>query len=121
MKHVIASLTIGACLLLPSAGLVLAADPHSSNPSTVSGPGKGQPGSSAGVSCTVSANALQVPGGSGTASNPSGTNGSPFNQAIAKTYAGNPGSPTTAPGSPASSRAVSQYDGACLQVSTAVP
>ena len=105
MKHVIASLTIGACLLLPSAGVALAT---------------GQPGSSAGVACTVSANALQTPGNSGSASNPGGTNGSPFNQAIAKIYAGNPGSPTTSNGH-ASSNAVSQYDVACLQVSKQVP
>jgi hypothetical protein len=28
MKHVVASLTIGACLLLSSAGVVFAVDPH---------------------------------------------------------------------------------------------
>ena len=38
-------------------------------------------------------------------------------QAIAKEYAGNPGSPTTSNGH-ASANAVSQYDVACLQVST---
>ena len=34
MKHVVASLTIGACLLLSSAGVVFAANPHG-------GPAKG--------------------------------------------------------------------------------
>jgi hypothetical protein len=105
MKHMLASLTIGTCLLLPSAGVVFAT---------------GQPGSSAGVACTVSANAVQTPGNSGSATNPGGTNGSPFNQAIAKVYAGNPGSPTTSNGQ-ASANAVSQYDVACLQVTTQVP
>src|SRR5258708_2972096 len=105
MKHVLASLTIGACLLLPSVGVVFAT---------------GQPGASAGVQCTISANALQTPGNSGSATNPAGTNGSPFNQAIAKTYAGNPGSPTTSNGH-ASPNAVSQYDVACLRVTTQVP
>jgi hypothetical protein len=28
MKHVIASITIGVCLLFPSAGVVFATDPH---------------------------------------------------------------------------------------------
>jgi hypothetical protein len=105
MNHVIASLTAGACLLLSSAGVAFAT---------------GQPGSSAGVECTVSANALQTPGNAGSASNPAGTNGSPFNQEIAKTYAGNPGSPTVTNGH-ASPNAVSQYDIACLQVSKQMP
>jgi hypothetical protein len=115
MKHVVASLTIGACLLLPSAGVVLAANRHLSNPSTVSGTGKGQPGSNHGTSCNTGS-VGPGPGGSVSASNPSGTNGSPFNQAIAKTYAGNPGNPT-GPGGTANANpaAVSQYDVACFQ------
>ena len=45
MKHTVASLTIGACLLLPSSGVVLAANLHTNaNPSTVGGTGKGQVG-----------------------------------------------------------------------------
>jgi len=104
MKHVIASLIVGACVL-PSSGVAFAT---------------GQPGSTAGVACAVSANALLTPGKSGSATNPSGTNGSPFNQSVAKTYAGNPGSPTTTNGH-ASSNAVSQYDVACLQVSKQMP
>jgi hypothetical protein len=105
MRHFIALFAIGAGVLLPSSGPVFAT---------------GQPGTTAGVACAVSPNALQTPGGSGSATNPAGTNGSPFNQAIAKTYAGNPGSPTTSNGN-ASSNAVSQYDVACLQVSKQVP
>ena len=104
MKH-IALLAMGAGLALASTG------PASAT---------GQPGSSAGVSCAVSPNALQTPGKAGSASNPSGTNGSPFIQSIAKTYAGNPGSPTTSNGY-ASPNAVSRYDVACLHVSTQVP
>jgi hypothetical protein len=101
MKHAKAPVALGTCILLASAGIALAT---------------GQPGSSAGVSCTVSANALQTPGSAGSAGNPSGTSGSPFNQAIAKEYAGNPGSPTTSNGH-ASPNAVSQYDVACKNVS----
>jgi hypothetical protein len=105
MRRIIALITISASFVVPSSDLVFAT---------------GQPGATAGVACAVTPNALQTPGNSGSATNPSGTNGSPFNQSIAKTYAGNPGSPTTSNGH-ASSNAVSQYDVACLQVSTQVP
>jgi hypothetical protein len=105
MKYAKAALALGTCILFASAGVALAT---------------GQPGSSAGVSCTVSLNALQTPGNAGSATNPSGTNGSPFNQAIAKEYAGNLGSPTTSNGH-ASPNAVSQYDVACKNVSSQVP
>ena len=110
MKHALGAISIGACLLLASAGAALAT---------------GQPGSSAGVSCTHSPGATLTPGMAGSAGNPTGTNGSPFNQAIAKVYAGNPGSPT-APGTPeynghASPNAVSQYDVACLNFTTHQP
>jgi len=44
MKRMTASLAIGACLLLASAGVALAEDPH---PSTTSG--TGQPGSNNGI------------------------------------------------------------------------
>jgi hypothetical protein len=105
MKRVISYLTIAPCLLLLSTGAGLAT---------------GQPGAGAGVQCTVSANALQTPGNSGSATNPAGTNGSPFNQAIAKEYAGNAGNPTTSNGH-ASANAVSQYDVACKNVSSQLP
>ena len=108
MKHVIASLIIGACLLLPSAGVVLAANPH---PSTTSG--TAQPGSNNGISC----------GGTNATSAPSGAangNGSPFNPTPTTpngiTYAGNSGNPTAQPGGVGNPlHAVSQYDVACFQ------
>ncbi len=94
MKHVIGSLTVGTCLLLSSPGVVFA----------------GQPGASAGVTCGS-------PGATVTPGNAVSANGSPFNPNVAKTYAGNLGSPTN-PDSPnanghASPNAVSQYDIAC--------
>jgi hypothetical protein len=79
----------------------------------------GQPGSSAGVQCGFGS-ATSTPGAAGSASNPTGSNGSPFNQAVAKTYAGNPGNPTTSNGH-ASANAVSQYDIACQNVTNQVP
>jgi hypothetical protein len=105
MKHIMASLTIGACLLLPSAGVALAADPH---PFTT---GTGQPGSNNGISCG-GANATSAPSVNG--------NGSPFNPTPTKpngiTYAGNTGNPTAQPGGVGNPlHAVSQYDVACFQ------
>jgi hypothetical protein len=103
MKHALASLTIGACLLLPSASVVFAT---------------GQPGTSAGINCAT-ASAPMTPGHA--AASP----GAPFNEPSAtssggkagKVYAGSrPGAPATA-----SPNAVSQYDVACLQVTTHVP
>ncbi len=97
MKHVIGSLTVGTCLLLSSPAVVLAT---------------GQPGASANPPVTCGS-----PGATVTPGNAAGANGSPFNSNIAKTYAGNLGSPTN-PASPnanghASPNAVSQYDIAC--------
>jgi hypothetical protein len=103
MKHVLASLTIGAFLLLPSAGSVFAT---------------GQPGTSAGNNCGFGS-ATMTPGHA--AASP----GAPFNEPVAgssggkagKVYAGSrTGAPATASGN-----AVSQYDVACLQVTTQVP
>ena len=99
MKHALASLTIGACLLLPSASVVFAA---------------GQPG----ASC-LSAGATMTPGSA--AASP----GSPFNEPgtlAPDCQVGRParsmrGTGTNAP-STASANAVSQYDVACLQVTT---
>jgi hypothetical protein len=102
MKHLIASLTVSACLLMPA--VVLAADPHLFTGT------QGQPGSNNGVSCNTGPIG-PGPGGSVTA------NGSPFNPKVAKKYAGNPGSPT-APGGTANANtahAVAQYDVACFQ------
>jgi hypothetical protein len=104
MKHVVASLTIGACLLLSSAGVVFADNPH-------------PPGTS-GQLGTTGQGLSQVPGvascgGSqpsplGQANNPD--NNSPF-PAMGKTpspnYAGTSGSQSNP-------HANSQYDNACL-------
>lgn len=102
MKHAFASLTIGICLMLSPTGSAFAT---------------GQPGASSGVACGVTPNALVTPGHAANAANPAGTNGSPFNQSVAKQYAGNPGNPTTSNGH-ASANAVSQYDVACRNATT---
>src|SRR5262245_5514491 len=89
MKHVIASLTIGACLLLPSAGVVFAADihggpvgPHPGGIGQVPGATNGQPGTGgAGASCGA-AGATPPPGQAHNSSVDS-----PFN-ATSKVYAG---------------------------------
>ena len=105
MKHAKASIALGACILLVSAGTAFAT---------------GQPGSTAGVMCTVSQNALVTPGKAGSAINPAGTNGSPFDQSVPKEYAGNSDNPTTT-NMHASGNAVSQYDVACRNATSRVP
>jgi hypothetical protein len=118
MKHVLASLTVAVCLLLPSAGVVLAANPHTVTKTT------GQPGTNNGITCNSTTTGGVVIGG-GPGGSTSG-NGSAFNTGTSTTppflptpYAGNPGNPTnpTAPGggvgNPA--HAVAQYDVACFQ------
>jgi hypothetical protein len=109
MKHVVASLTIGACLLLFSSGLVLAANLHKTNPSSISGTGKGQTGATpghinghacGGSNLGPSAGAISA---GGSVFNPTGVAG--------MNYAGN-GANT---GTPANAAAVSQYDVACFQ------
>jgi len=117
MKHIAASLAIGACLLLPAAGVVFAA-PNTPNNSTNT---TGQRGAAVGTSCETLGT---TPGHAASA------NGSPFNSTTAakpKKYAGNPGSPTEPtgdPGTPAVSSnantnvAISEYDVACLNHST---
>ena len=112
MKHVLASLTIGACLLLPSAGVVLGAGPPTKpaqNPTT------GQHGSNHGFSCTTSGAGINTPG------NAIAAPGSPFNPGgqAGNVYAGNMGTASAANAN--STAAVSQYDVACLQVTTQVP
>jgi hypothetical protein len=111
MKHAIASLTLGVCLLLPSAGVLLAANPHTSTLFKGTGPG-GQPGTTNGITC----NDTVGPGPGGSANG----NGSPFNPAVTPPYAGNPGNPTNSsngavPSVPSNPAAVSQYDVACFQ------
>jgi hypothetical protein len=104
MKHVLVSLTISACLLLPSAGVVLGAGPPAKpaqNPTT------GQQGSNHGFSCTTSGAGINTPGAAIAAP------GSPFNPngQAGTVYAGNPGTQSTANAN--STAAVSQYDVAC--------
>ena len=114
MKHVVASLIIGACLLLPSAGVVFAMDPHK-------GAGglsvqTGRPGSGgAGASCgTLSGGTAGGPPGQLAGGALSNGSNSPFALdilGINKAYAGaGAGKSASAGGSPAS-----QYDVACFQ------
>src|SRR6266446_3325730 len=87
MKHVLASLTIGACLLLPSAGVVLGANPH-----TVTGT-TGQPGTNNGITCnSTTTGGVVIGGGPGGSTSGDGSRG-----------VGNP------------AHAVAQYDVACFQ------
>jgi hypothetical protein len=94
MKHVIASLALGSCLVGSSVAVVWAANPHTNS--------TGQPSQSCQVTMTT-------PGGA--ASSP----GSPFNPngQAGNVYAGNAG--TASATHSASSNAVSQYDVACFQ------
>jgi hypothetical protein len=109
MKHLLASLTIGACLVLPSAGVAFADDLHNLVPSPNLNPGAasaapGQTGSNVLASCgPTSFPSL----GAGAKSNAG--SGSPFNPSVTKKYAGNAGNPAT------NANAVSQYDNACAQ------
>jgi hypothetical protein len=104
MKHVLASLMISACLLLPSAGVVLAAGlpaKPTQNPTT------GQQGSNHGFSCTTSGAGINTPGAAIAAP------GSPFNPngQAGSVYAGNPN--TASATNANSTAAVAQYDVAC--------
>jgi hypothetical protein len=103
MKHLVASLTIGTCLLLLPSGLVLAGNLHTTNPSMVGGTGKGQTGSNHGNSCTPGVGPGGAASAGGSAFNPSGTAG--------MNYAGNGANTNT----PANAAAVAQYDVACFQ------
>jgi len=109
MKHVLASLAIGACLLLPSGGVVLGAGKTLQTPTTK------QPGTTAGFNCAT-ATAPVEPGNAGTAP------GSAFNETTPGTagtvYAGN-GLPSLTNAN--SSAAVSQYDTACRALSGQPP
>jgi len=124
MKHVVASLTIGACLLVSSAGVVFATDPHppggvghTGGAGGIPGVTNGQPGTQpsplpGGASCgTLTGGAPRGQLGGGLSSM------SPFAldaavPQIQKNYAGTP----TNPGNSASNaHANSQYDVACFQ------
>ena len=122
MKHVVASLTIGACLLLSSAGVVFAANAH--NATTASGTGAtgttNGTGGTGVASCGSGGTSVLLTQASppGQANNPS--NNSPF-PAELKTptpnYAGSPLSPANSgPKNPDSNaHPNSQYDNACFQ------
>jgi hypothetical protein len=120
MKPILATVT-GACLLISSAGVVLADNPH--NPVTGTGT-KGQPGTINGNTCgsIAGSTAQAIPGSGKGVGSPFGLNGG------AKRYAGNPGNPT-GPGGNAnngtvannSSYAVSEYDVACFQATQHLP
>ena len=117
MKPIAAPVT-GACLLISSAGVVLADNPH--NPVTGTGT-KGQPGA---FNATIGGTgnvcgAITLPAGGMIQGSPGSGKGvgSPFGpNGPSKTYAGNTGNPT-APGGTAnnSAHAVSEYDVACFQ------
>jgi hypothetical protein len=107
MKHVITALGVSACLLVSSAGVVLAADPH-----TVTGT-TGQPGAANGLTCgsVVDGVTLVAPKGSVNG------NSSPFSPDPTKSinYAGNPGNPTAPGGVGNPAHSISEYDVACFQ------
>jgi hypothetical protein len=108
MKHVIASITTGGCLLLAAAGMASAG---AGNPS-----GTGQPGAP-NVGCTVTANALQTPG------NAAMSSGSPFDEpgTNANFPLGGIGGQNYANSTTPGSHAISQYDVACYQLSNPPP
>jgi hypothetical protein len=98
MKHMVIPVAIGTCLLLSSAGLVFADNPHTTTNPT------GQPGTGgAGASCQSLGT---TPGN--TATNPNSPFGNP-NKVYAGAGAGNSNN--------ASPNANSQYDVACFQQS----
>lgn len=106
MVKVITVAMLGAALALPLASPAFA----DTSPTT------GQPGASAGTTCGTGT-AANTPGGS--ASSP----GAPFNGTLPgqadTVYAGNPNTASLANAN--STAAVSQYDVACLQVTTHQP
>jgi hypothetical protein len=106
MKHVLVSLTIGACLLIPSAGAAFAT---------------GQPGTTAGINCGT-ATAPMTPGHAATSpgapfNEPAPVGTSPTGGKAGTVYAGSGPSATHA----ASANAVSQYDVACRNITNQVP
>ena len=126
MKHVVASLTIGACLLLSSAGVAFAVNAHNAttvapNPATgATGITNGTGGSGV-AGCMNGGTAPGTIQGSppGQANNPS--NNSPFpttlNPSPTPNYAGATASPANSgPKNPNSNaHPNSQYDNACFQ------
>src|SRR3984893_12369174 len=77
MKHVLASLTVAVCLLLPSAGVALAANPHPAKGTT------GRPGTNSDITCnSTTTGGLVIGGGPGGATS---GNGSVFNTGTSTT------------------------------------
>jgi hypothetical protein len=112
MKYLISSVTIGACLLLSSAGVVFADPPHMVSPSVGGGQlgtvGTGIPMPNGG---TAACGPTQ-PSPLGQANNTS--NNSPFN--TVKEYAGSgEGNYGEGTGSTPNPHANSQYDNSCLR------
>ena len=114
MKHVIASLTVGACLLLPLTGVVFAADPHkpstllpNPNPTGQPGTAKMATGGTTGISCSA-----YMPPGNSADSMRSPTSANPPN------YAGQGTNPTAPGGVGNPAHSVSEYDVACFQQSS---
>jgi hypothetical protein len=106
MKHLIVSLTIGACLLLPSAGVVFATDPHNGVGTLPAQQGRPGGGTGVGIQCSgVAGITVGLPAGQvGSSSN------SPFVNTT-KPYAGaGAGNSANANGHPAA-----QYDVSCFQ------
>jgi hypothetical protein len=120
MKHVVASLTIGACLLLSSPGVVFAANPHPPGTSGQLGT-TGTGGANQGVaSCggSMVGGPIAQPSPPGQVGN-TNTN-SPFPTGVPSGIGGSPNSPpnyagaAANPGSETNTHANSQYDNACL-------
>jgi hypothetical protein len=116
------SLALGVCVLGLSVGVAFATDLHPLVQQFGGTPnGTGQVGSNVLSSC--GAGGITSLGTEGSPGNAGSANGAPFNGNVAKTYAGNCGSPTapsTCPGGAGQSNAnrntaVSQYDVACAQ------
>jgi hypothetical protein len=115
MKHLIASLTIGACLLL-SAGVVFATDAHKISGIKVT-TGQNGTGSTLAIAACGGAGSAQ-PSPPGQANNP--LNNSPFptagNPSPTPNYAGQgKGNYGEGTGSVPNPHANSQYDNACFQ------
>ena len=132
MKHMVAALTVGACLLFSLAEVVLADNPHNA---AIGGTGAtGQPGAINSTMCGSigPTGTMQAEPGNGRGVK------SPFNTTgvgVPPNYAGNsvpggrtnPTAPTGLPGSPAvgsnanTAHAVSEYDVACFQATRHLP
>ncbi len=109
MHRLIAVIALGASLVVPSGGLVLADNFHNAGVPGVGTTGQPDPMHN-GIACGN-------PGSTSTPGNSMNSPGSPFNPNNAKTYAGNPGNPN--PGKTGNLHPVSQYDVACFQQSQA--